>query len=79
VSDRSEHVQDHLLQALAGAVMLRDRLAEAGDGEGTHLALLTVQALNEVFGALSMEQPSGMARLLPRASRQPLAPGFAAP
>jgi hypothetical protein len=57
--------------------MLRDRLAEAGDDEGTRLALMTVSALNGAFDDLSIEHPTGMAKLLPQESRPP-APGFAA-
>ena len=67
-----ESVRDHLLQALAGAVLLRDRLAEAGDNEGTQVGLLTVDALNHVFDALALDHPQGTARMLPRPGRPPL-------
>lgn len=70
-----ESVRDHLLQALAGAVLLRDRLAETGDSEGTHVGLLTVGALNHVLDALAMDHPQGTARMLPRPGRPPV-PGF---
>ena len=78
VSDRAtgdEIVEDDLLQALAGAVLLRDRLAELGDHEGTTLALLTVEALNRLLDALSVDHPSGLAGMVPREGRPPV-PGF---
>ena len=76
VSDSGlESVRDHLLQALAGAVLLRDRLADAGDSEGTRVGLLTVVALNHVLDALALDHPQGTARMLPRPGRPPV-PGF---
>jgi hypothetical protein len=76
--DRSARVEHDLLQALAGAALLRDRLAEAGDIDGTRLALQTGTALNRVFAALSMDLPSGTAQLVVRDGRPP-APGFVSP
>jgi hypothetical protein len=69
-------VENDLLQALAGAVLLRDRLADAGDSEGTALALLTVDALNRLLDALAVDHPSGLAGMIPRQGRPPV-PGFA--
>jgi hypothetical protein len=60
-----------LVSALAGAVLLRDRLAEAGDGEGTYLALVTVDALNRVAGELGLV-PSGRATLVERSGGPPV-------
>ena len=57
-------VENDLLQALAGAVLLRDRLADAGDSEGTALALLTVDARNAV-DVLAVDHPSGLAGCIP--------------
>ena len=74
--DRTELVEDDLLQALAGAVLLRDRLAEAGDSEGTLLALSIVDALNRLLAALNVDPPSGLAGMVARDDRPP-APGFA--
>jgi hypothetical protein len=78
VADRAtgnQNVEDDLAQALAGAVLLRDRLAAAGDSEGTTLALLTVEALNRLLDALSVDHPSGLAGLVAREGRPPV-PGF---
>lgn len=69
-------VEGHVLQALAGAVLLRDRLAEADDHEGTQLALLTVAALNNVLDDLSLPHPTGLAQMLMQDDAPPM-PGFA--
>jgi len=63
------------MEALAGVVLLRDRLAEAGDGEGTTLALQTVAALNRLLDALGAERPVGLAQMIKREGRPPTA-GF---
>ena len=63
-------MDDDLVQALAGAVLLRDRLAEASDQEGTHLALLTVDALNRVC-AIRGISTSGRAKLITRPGQLP--------
>ncbi len=68
--------ENDLLQALAGAVLLRDRLADAGDSEGTAVALLTVDALNRLLDALAVDHPSGLAGMIPHRGRPPM-PGFA--
>jgi hypothetical protein len=75
VDDRStDDVRDDVLQALAGAALLRDRLAESGDGEGTVIALKTVDALSRLLDALSIEWPTGLAAMVQRG--KPPAPGF---
>jgi hypothetical protein len=70
-----ESVGADLVQALAGAVLVRDRLAESGDSEGTHWALLIVDALNRVIDALGLERPFGTAALVHRSGTMPV-PGF---
>jgi hypothetical protein len=67
-------MEQDVLQALAGAVLLRDRLAEAGDRDGTYLALTTVDALNRVCRAAGVE-PSGRAAVISGEDRPPV-PGF---
>jgi hypothetical protein len=70
-----EKIRDDVLQALAGAVLLRDRLAELGDRETTVIALMTVDALNRLLAPLSIEPPTGLAAMVPRRDNPP-APGF---
>jgi hypothetical protein len=73
VSDRAENqaVEADLLRALAGAVLLRDRFAESGDHEGTTIALLTVEALNRLLDALTVDAPSGLATMVASESGPP--------
>ena len=68
----AESVGADLVQALAGAVLVRDRLAESGDTEGTHWALLTITALNRVIDALGVERPTGTAALVHRSGMMPV-------
>jgi hypothetical protein len=77
VSDQAgnEIVEENLLQALAGAVLLRDRLADAGDHEGTTIALLTVEALNRLLDTLAVDHPTGPAAMVVLEGTPPV-PGF---
>jgi hypothetical protein len=72
---RTEPDEPDLLQALAGAVLLRDRLAMAGDSEGSILALHTVAALNRMLTALGLDPPRENAVMVTRDGKPPV-PGF---
>ena len=63
-------MDDDLIQALAGAVLVRDRLAEAADHEGTSIAVLTVDALNRLCRERGINV-GGQAKLIFRPGQLP--------
>ncbi len=63
-------MDDDVVQALAGAVLLRDRLAEAADQEGTHVALLIVDALNRICAERGIST-GGQAKLITQPGKLP--------
>jgi hypothetical protein len=69
---KNQAVDADLLQALAGAVLLRDRFAESGDHEGTTIALLTVEARNRLLDALAVDAPIGLATMVASESGPPV-------
>ena len=66
MSRLDEEAQNDLLEALAGAVLMRDGLAETGDSEGLIVALQTVAALNRLVDALGADHPVGSAAMVKR-------------